>query len=727
MAFQDLPIKRKVTTVIMLTTLSVLLLSSSAFVIYDLGSHRQMVLSNLSTRAAILAGQSASALASQDARRAGELLGALRVDPHLMAAALYDAQGRLLAHFPEQAPANSFPATPGTPGSSFQNSQITIFEPVMRGNVRIGTVFLSSEPRPFYQRFHVYVAMVLAVFAGSVLMALLLSHGLQRRITGPILALANTARAVSERTDFSVRAPKSGEDELGTLSDAFNHMLERIAQAEAAGSFLAAIVQSSDAAIIGKDLEGRIVSWNAGAERLFGYSAAEMVGGPIATIISPERPDEEERILEEVRQGSIRYYETVRVRKDGTPIELSLITSPIRESQGRIIGVSSIARDITELKRAERESYESRARLEGIIGSAMDALISVDEQQRITLFNSAAERMFRCSAHEALGQPLDRFIPPRFREAHRQHLREFGAKGTTSRAMGHLQPLSGLRADGEEFPIEASISQIAVGGHKIYTVILRDITERKQAEDQIRQLNADLERRVQERTAELTAANLELEAFAYSVAHDLRAPLRHIDAFAKILREEYTAALPAEAQRYIGNIHQGSRYMSQLVDDLLNLARIGRQPLNRRLTPLNDLVQEVVGSLKDELEGRSIQWKLQPLPTAQCDPGLMKIVFANLLGNSIKYTRPRSPAIIEVGTVEFKGQQAIFVRDNGVGFNMKYADKLFGVFHRLHRAEEFEGTGVGLATVERIIRKHGGCIWAEAAVDKGAVFYFTLP
>ena len=378
MAFQDLPIKRKVTTVIMLTTLSVLLLSSSAFVIYDLGSHRQMVLSNLSTRAAILAGQSASALASQDARRAGELLGALRVDPHLMAAALYDAQGRLLAHFPEQAPANSFPATPGTPGSSFQNSQITIFEPVMRGNVRIGTVFLSSEPRPFYQRFHVYVAMVLAVFAGSVLMALLLSHGLQRRITGPILALANTARAVSERTDFSVRAPKSGEDELGTLSDAFNHMLERIAQAEAAGSFLAAIVQSSDAAIIGKDLEGRIVSWNAGAERLFGYSAAEMVGGPIATIISPERPDEEERILEEVRQGSIRYYETVRVRKDGTPIELSLITSPIRESQGRIIGVSSIARDITELKRAERESYESRARLEGIIGSAMDALISVE-------------------------------------------------------------------------------------------------------------------------------------------------------------------------------------------------------------------------------------------------------------------------------------------------------------------------------------------------------------
>ena len=415
----------------------------------------------------------------------------------------------------------------------------------------------------------------------------------------------------------------------------------------------------------------------------------------------------------------------MRIRKDGQPIELSLTVSPIRNARGDIIGISSIARDITERKRAEREIQESRARFSGIIGSAMDAIISVDAGQRITIFNEAAEKMFRCPAGEALGQPLDRFIPARFREAHRRHVAEFGRTGVTSRAMGNLQPLSGLRADGEEFPIEASISHIEIGGQQIYTVILRDITERKRAEDQIRQLNAELEQRVEERTAELTAANKELESFTYSVAHDLRAPLRHIDAFSNILQEDFAAALPQEAQHYLQNIRNSTGKMSLLVDDLLNLARVGRQELRRQPTPLGGLVDEVLADLKQETAGRKLEWHIQPLPAVECDPGLMKQVFANLLSNAVKYTRPRPVAVIEVGCRKKNGDSAVFVRDNGVGFNMKYADKLFGVFQRFHRAEEFEGTGVGLATVDRIVRKHGGHIWAEAAVDQGrnVLFY----
>ena len=166
--------------------------------------------------------------------------------------------------------------------------------------------------------------------------------------------------------------------------------------------------------------------------------------------------------------------------------------------------------------------------------------------------------------------------------------------------------------------------------------------------------------------------------------------------------------------------------MSQLVDDLLNLARLGRQELRRQSTPLGGLVEEVLADLKEETAGRGLEWRIQPLPAVECDPGLMKQVFANLLSNAVKYTRPRPVAIIEVGYAKLNGDSAVFVRDNGVGFNMKYADKLFGVFQRFHRAEEFEGTGVGLATVDRIMRKHGGHIWAEAAVDKGATFYFTV-
>jgi PAS domain S-box-containing protein len=501
---------------------------------------------------------------------------------------------------------------------------------------------------------------------------------------------------------------------------------EVLRQHEEIRSFLAAIVESSNDAIIGKDFESKVISWNAGAERMFGYAAAEMLGQPITRLQSPDRPEEEASILEEVKRGRTRHYETVRIRKDGRPIKVSLSVSPIKNSHGEIIGVSSIVQDITERKRAERELQESRARSADIIGSAMDAIISVDAGQHITIFNEAAERMFDCPRGEALGQPLDRFIPARFRAAHREHVAVFGRTGITSRAMGNLRPLSGLRANGEEFPIEASISHIDVGGQQTYTVILRDITERKRAEEQILQLNAELEQRVEERTAELTAANNELESFTYSVAHDLRAPLRHIDAFSKILSEDCAPSLPAEAQHYLSNIRTSATKMSQLVDDLLNLARVGRQELNRQSTPLSELVDEVLEELKEETAGRKLEWHLQPLPAVECDPGLMKQVFANLLSNAVKYTRPRPVGVIEVGYRKMNGDSAVYVRDNGVGFNMKYADKLFGVFQRFHRAEEFEGTGVGLATVDRIVRKHGGHIWAEAAVDKGATFYFTV-
>jgi PAS domain S-box-containing protein len=518
------------------------------------------------------------------------------------------------------------------------------------------------------------------------------------------------------------------------LTDAFNRMLSRIQEQtetlsrnEKVLSSMGAIVNSSDDAIVGKDLEGRVLSWNPAAERMFGYTAGEMIGQSITRLQAPDRPDEETHILEEARQGRTRHYETVRMRKDGGSVALSLVVSPIRSPAGDIIGISSIARDISEMKLAESELQESRAGLSAIISSAMDAIISVNADQRVTVFNQAAEKMFGWPSAQAIGQPLDRFIPARFRELHRRHLDEFGRTGVTSRAMGALLPLAGLRASGEEFPIEASISHIELGRQHVFTVILRDITERKRAENQVLRLNTELEQRVEQRTEELTAANKELESFTYSVAHDLRAPLRHLDAFSHILQEEFAAVLPSEAQHYLQNILASTTRMSELVDDLLNLARLGRQELRRVPTALSVLVYEVKADLQRETQGRMIDWHIAPLPAVECDSGLMKQVFANLLSNAVKYTRPRPEAVIEVGCRQVDGHTAVFVRDNGVGFNMKYADKLFGLFQRFHRPEEFEGTGIGLATVDRIIGKHGGQIWADAAVDNGATFYFTVP
>lgn len=256
-----------------------------------------------------------------------------------------------------------------------------------------------------------------------------------------------------------------------------------------------------------------------------------------------------------------------------------------------------------------------------------------------------------------------------------------------------------------------------------FNQMLAQIEER---EVELQAARAELENRVVERTAELAASNRELEAFSYSVSHDLRAPLRQVHGFSKVIAEQYGPQLDAQGQHYLGRIEQGAAEMGRLIDDLLNLSRLGRRPLKREPTQIGALVEDVRAELEGEINGRKVEWRIQSLLPVDCDPGLMKQVFANLMANSLKYTRPREQAVIEVGQTSLNGEQAIFVRDNGVGFSMKYADKLFGVFQRLHRSEDFEGTGVGLATVQRIVHKHGGHIWAESEEGKGATFSFTL-
>jgi signal transduction histidine kinase len=232
---------------------------------------------------------------------------------------------------------------------------------------------------------------------------------------------------------------------------------------------------------------------------------------------------------------------------------------------------------------------------------------------------------------------------------------------------------------------------------------------------------------LESRNAELQEANKELESFSYSVSHDLRAPLRHLTGFSKLLQEEYTAGLDATAQRYLQAIQKDAKNMGDLVDGLLDLGRFGRQPLARERTDLNALAHAVISDVEFECARRQVEWRVGQLPIVSCDPLLIKQVFMNLFSNALKYSRRREHTIIEVDQTICGGKPVIFVRDNGAGFDQRYAHKLFGVFQRLHRADEFEGTGVGLATVHRIIRRHGGRIWAEGKVDNGATFFFELP
>lgn len=273
-----------------------------------------------------------------------------------------------------------------------------------------------------------------------------------------------------------------------------------------------------------------------------------------------------------------------------------------------------------------------------------------------------------------------------------------------------------------ETRVEQRTAELAIANESLQ----QEVVERQRVEEEIRTLNSELEKRVQERTVELVVANQELETFTYSIAHDLRAPLRQIHGYAQILQDEFASALPLDAQIYLKKIEERGRSMGSMVDDLLNLFGIAKENFYLHTTNLNLIVEDIISSIKPEHMNRIIQWNVGRLPTVECNPGLIRQAFTNLLSNAVKYTKFQSPAVIEIGQTRIKDEDVIYVKDNGVGFDMDYMDKLFGLFQRLHTAEEFEGSGIGLALVARIIRRHGGRIWAEGKVNKGATFYFTL-
>jgi len=517
---------------------------------------------------------------------------------------------------------------------------------------------------------------------------------------------------------------KRREDETQRLSLELEQRVAartaQLAEANQRMAQLAAIVECSVDAIMSLDLDGRITTWNAAAERLYEYGTAEILGRPVTDLEPAGVRVQMSALAERARGGEpIRSFETTGIRKSGQTFRLRFTLSAIRNDAGAVQGISLMAREV-----AERKRVEEMLRL--TVEAAPNAMVMADELGNIVLVNSQTEKLFGYPREELLGEQVDILVPHKYRGKHPAYRSKF-MQEPAARAMGAGRDLYGLRKDGTEFPVEIGLNPIQTDRGTWVLSAIVDITERKRAEDEIQRLNQDLENRVERRTRELTAANAELEAFSYTVSHDLRAPLRQIAGFSSILAEEHAAELSPQYRRYLQMVQDGAQQMGLLIDDLLNLAKIGRQPVSRRLTPLNGLVQAALDQLASEGLDRAIDWRIGELGSVECDPALIRLVFVNLLSNAIKYTRLRERAVIQVGQTTTDQERVIFIKDNGVGFDMAYADKLFGVFQRLHRAKDFEGTGVGLATVQRIIHKHGGRVWADAAVDKGATFRFTIP
>jgi PAS domain S-box-containing protein len=481
------------------------------------------------------------------------------------------------------------------------------------------------------------------------------------------------------------------------------------------------ILDTVPALIFFKDRAHRLVRANAAMARLIGLPKEALEGRTDEELGSPhaERYRQDEDEIFSTGQAKHDLVEPLYTQ-DGTRW-LQTDKVPYRDDAGAIVGIVGFAIDITERQAAEEALRKSESRFRGAFENTNVAMVLTDLDNRFIRVNRAFSRLFGYTPAELLTMTLADLTHP-------DHLAE---------SLANREPLMAGTADFFEMEkryvhkaghvlwgrTNVSVVRDPGGRPLLYVGQVQDITERKAAEEEIRRLNAELEGRVRARTAELEAANKELEAFSYSVSHDLRAPLRAIDGYSRIILRDYAAEMPEDAREYMADVRRNAQQMGQLVDDLLAFSRLGRKALRVQRVDIPGLVRECLDEIRPPA---SAKVRVSDLPPVTADRALLKQVWVNLLSNALKYAGKRETPVVEVGAADGPDGPVYFVKDNGVGFDMRYAHKLFGVFQRLHKAEDYEGTGVGLATVQRIIHRHGGRVWAESEPDRGATFFFTL-
>ncbi len=540
----------------------------------------------------------------------------------------------------------------------------------------------------------------------------------------------NPEAALLAIEDITVR--KKAEQALRASEERFRMIIESV----------------PDHSIVTLDAEGHVASWNRGAERLEGYKAEDIIGRHFSRFYPPEdtADGKPERFLAVARQSGRVEEEGWRVRKDGSRFFANVIVAVVSDENGLPKGYVKVSRDVTERHRLEQMHVHFRALFDSLPG----LYLILTPEFKIVAVSDAYLKATMTRREAILGRNLFEVFPDNPDDHGADGV--FNLRASLKRVLKTSQPdpmpvqrydIRNVEGEYEERYWSPTNAPVFGAERKIEYLIHRveDVTafvKRKgllarsegDVHAHLERMEAEIFRSMQEvqvANNQLRVANGELEAFSYSVSHDLRAPLRHIDGFADLLGNHAGHALDEKGRRYLKTISDSAKRMGALIDDLLAFSRIGRAEMRHVPVNFNAMADEVIQELRPETNGRNVVWKRQELPSVEGDPSLLRQVVVNLFANAVKYTRPRDPAIIEFGCMVASGERTFYVRDNGVGFDMAYVGKLFGVFQRLHRGDEFEGTGIGLANVRRIITRHGGRTWAEGQPGEGATFFFSLP
>jgi PAS domain S-box-containing protein len=503
---------------------------------------------------------------------------------------------------------------------------------------------------------------------------------------------------------------------------AFQDITER-KRAEAlrqSNAYNRSLLEASLDPLVTIDANGKITDVNAATEHVTGRTRDDLVGTDFSDYFT--KPEKARTGYQRVfREGSVKDYPLEIRHKNGGHTPVLYNATVYRDESGNVVGVFAAARDITDRKLAEDALRRANAYNRSLLEASLDPLVTIAPDGKITDVNTAAENITGYPRAELIGTDFSDYFtdPDRARAGYQRAFREGSVRDYELEIKCQHQKTTPVLYNAAVYRDE---SGNAVG----VFAAARDITELKRAEEEIRKLNRDLEIRVSERTAELENSNKELEAFAYSVSHDLRTPLRSIEGFSLALLDDYAGRLDDTGKGYLNRVRNATIRMGQLIDDLLKLSRVTRSEMNRERVELSDIVKSIAERLTQNNPDRKAQFIITDSLTAYGDERLLTVVLDNLLSNAWKFSEKTSPSVIEFGVTRKDGNSTYFVRDNGAGFDMAYAGKLFSPFQRLHKIEEFPGTGIGLATVRRIINRHGGKVWIESEVDKGTTVYFTL-